>query len=696
MKWKTSKSSFIPEQTFDFGDAPGAEHSGFLSSYPVTLAQNGARHAEGGPQFGDAAILTTDGQPSEDASQEETSGDPGYTISELTAGDTGQLFLDINHPIPGQLVHIGAWLDTNRDGDWNDPGERVVDASRSVDDQGEVFSFPVPVELHEQTSYMRVRASTAQISSPTGLLPDGEVIDFAVHVGAAEFPPPSIPIIGTQSESITLSETGSTSRFTVHLSAPPTDTATIALSSSDDARILYSPASLQFDDNNWMIPQVVTVTGISDDEPNADIPIELELSLLETPSTANPESLRVEVIGAMPHDQQAFTQGLLLHEGLLYESTGINGRSSLRAVDPVNGVVLRRRDLDQEYFAEGLARVGNELIQLTWQSETAFRYNLDDFSLIEELSYEGEGWGLCYDGEHLIRSDGTDKLFFHDPETFQVLREVSVTRRGQPQTGINELECVGGDLYANIFQSDMIVRIDLTTGIVLSEIDASGLLTESEQQSADVLNGIAYDPESGNFLITGKLWPRLFEVRFVPDKTSISVTAIDPPEERTGTHRIELTQGETIPAGPDWEIGPTFVDEDEIIRQLVRNDLAIEITGSTPYQNPLDRRDVDASGDVSARDALLIINALARIDGSSQSIPLGIPTQQELADFYFYDTTVDHQLSARDALVVINHLAREDEAESESIIVQRPVTFGLAKGDSVGCPEVDDVLASLF
>jgi len=201
-------------------------------------------------------------------------------------------------------------------------------------------------------------------------------------------------------------------------------------------------------------------------------------------------------------------------DGHLYESAGLYGVSTLREVDPATGAVTRRIALDKKYFGEGLALVGDRLIQLTWREHTALVYRASDFSLLTQFSYDSEGWGLCDDGARIVMSDGTDTLYFRSRTTFAVTGTVHVTDNGKPLTQINELECVGGAVYANVWQTDTIVRIDPSTGAVAAEIDASGLLSADEARVADVLNGIAYDATSGTFLITGKNWPALFEVRF--------------------------------------------------------------------------------------------------------------------------------------------------------------------------------------
>jgi len=230
------------------------------------------------------------------------------------------------------------------------------------------------------------------------------------------------------------------------------------------------------------------------------------------------DQLMVEVISERPHDPEAFTQGLLWYDGFLYESTGLYGESSLRKVDPQTGEVLQQIDLENTYFAEGLERVDDTLIQLTWKENTAFVYDLETFEEIGTHAYDGEGWGLCSNGDYLYMSDGSSYITVREQDTFNLVFDGLVTLQGRPlQPGLlNELECVGGSIYGNLWQTDFIVEINARNGNVVSLIDASGLLPESERAEADVLNGIAYDPEADVFYITGKLWPRLFEVRFVP------------------------------------------------------------------------------------------------------------------------------------------------------------------------------------
>ena len=230
------------------------------------------------------------------------------------------------------------------------------------------------------------------------------------------------------------------------------------------------------------------------------------------------QRLRVEVLASYPHDPQAFTQGLELHDGLLYESTGRYGLSDLRVSEVETGTVRQRVPLPGSAFGEGMTIAGNQIWQLTWQEEVAFRRDLDTLAAREQVSYSGEGWGVCYDraADRLVMSDGTAQLTFRDPGTFAPLGTVQVRLDGRPVTMINELECVEGNVWANLWQTDTIVRIDPEAGQVDAVVDAAGLLTGSQRAAADVLNGIAAVPGTDEFLITGKLWPTMFLVRFVP------------------------------------------------------------------------------------------------------------------------------------------------------------------------------------
>jgi len=233
-----------------------------------------------------------------------------------------------------------------------------------------------------------------------------------------------------------------------------------------------------------------------------------------SPQVNQVETLSVRVINKYPHDPGAFTQGLIWFSGRLYESTGRYGQSSLRKVRLRDGKVLRKVSLHPRYFGEGLARVGSRLIQLTWRENTAFTYDLTNLRQLGKIPYSGDGWGLTFDGTWLVMSDGSSLLTFRDPRTFSVWKRLQVTLNKRPVQMLNELEFAGGWIYANVWTRTEIMKIHPETGRVVAIIDASGLPYQPVRQSEDVLNGIAYIPERKTFLLTGKLWPKIFEVVF--------------------------------------------------------------------------------------------------------------------------------------------------------------------------------------
>jgi glutamine cyclotransferase len=223
------------------------------------------------------------------------------------------------------------------------------------------------------------------------------------------------------------------------------------------------------------------------------------------------------VLEAYPHDPQAFTQGLVYLDGFLYEGTGLRGRSSLRQVELETGEVLRLKTLPNTYFGEGIAILGEQIYQLTWQSHVGFIYDLDTFEQIDQFSYPTEGWGLTHDGVHLIMSDGTATLHYLDPADLSEVRQVTVRDAGQPVIRLNELEFIHGEVWANVWQTDRVARIDPQDGTVVGWIDLSGLLSPSDITApVDVLNGIAYDAAGERVFITGKLWPKLYQIQVVP------------------------------------------------------------------------------------------------------------------------------------------------------------------------------------
>lgn len=245
------------------------------------------------------------------------------------------------------------------------------------------------------------------------------------------------------------------------------------------------------------------------------------LGVITAATIASPApALRVDgyqIIRTYPHDPKAFTQGLIYVDGHLYESTGLNGKSSLRMVDLATGQVLQRHNLSAEYSGEGLTDWGSNLVQLTWTTHKAFVYDRFSFSLLQTFTYQGEGWGLTHNDTQFIMSDGTSYLRFLDPRTFRVTRRLHVVdESGHAIEYLNELEYIHGEIYANVWQTDEIVRISSRTGKILGRIDLSRIVDKSTlQDSGAVLNGIAYDSSGDRLFVTGKLWPKLFEIKVV-------------------------------------------------------------------------------------------------------------------------------------------------------------------------------------
>jgi glutamine cyclotransferase len=223
-----------------------------------------------------------------------------------------------------------------------------------------------------------------------------------------------------------------------------------------------------------------------------------------------------QVVRSYPHDRAAFTQGLIFRDGVFYEGTGLNGRSGIRKVKVETGEVLQVKPLSGEYFGEGITDWQGQIVQITWQSEVGFVYDINTFEQTKRWTYQGEGWGLTHDDARIIMSDGSSQLRFLDPSTLKETGRITVRDGNGPVERLNELEYVKGEIFANVWQTERIARISPKDGRVTGWIDLSGLLTQAERAGTDVLNGIAYDAAGDRLFVTGKLWPRVFEIRIVP------------------------------------------------------------------------------------------------------------------------------------------------------------------------------------
>jgi glutamine cyclotransferase len=226
-----------------------------------------------------------------------------------------------------------------------------------------------------------------------------------------------------------------------------------------------------------------------------------------------------KIVNTFPHDPQAFTQGLEFHDGYLYEGTGLKGKSSLRRVELRTGRVVQIHRLPSEYFGEGITILGDKIYQLTWQNGVCFVYDRRAFRQITQFRYDGEGWGLTNDGKHLIMSDGSEVITFRDPDTFAEVRRITVRAQGKPVKNLNELEYIEGEIWANIWYSDIIARIDPSTGIVKAWVDMEGLPVKDRDIEA-VMNGIAYDRQNKRLFVTGKNWNQLFEIELIPPQNA--------------------------------------------------------------------------------------------------------------------------------------------------------------------------------
>ena len=239
------------------------------------------------------------------------------------------------------------------------------------------------------------------------------------------------------------------------------------------------------------------------------------MTITQPPTGANVPVYGYQIVRVYPHDPKAFTQGLQYVDGVFYEGTGQVGQSSIRKVELETGKVLQQRDVPAPHFGEGITVWKNDLIELTWQTHVAFVYDRNTFEPKKQFKYPGEGWGLTHDGANLIMSDGTSDLRVLDPVTFVEKRRIKVTAAGAPLRELNEVEFVKGEIFANVWQTDYVARIAPDTGKVAGYIDLRGLLSPGERARTDVLNGIAYDAEHDRLFVTGKWWPKLFEIKVI-------------------------------------------------------------------------------------------------------------------------------------------------------------------------------------
>ena len=238
-----------------------------------------------------------------------------------------------------------------------------------------------------------------------------------------------------------------------------------------------------------------------------------------------------QVVHVYPHDRNAFTQGLEFRAGFLYEGTGLNGKSTVRKVQLETGRVLQQINLESQYFGEGITVFNQQILELTWRSQIGFVYDQNSFRRLRSFFYSGEGWGLANDGAVIYMSDGTPQIRVWDPVTLQEKRRVTVRDSGKPVTSLNELECVRGEIYANVWQTDRIARISPADGRVLGWVNLAGILSASDRNGdTDVLNGIAYDVLGDRLFVTGKNWPKLFEIKLVPKSPAVKSS----PVKKTG------------------------------------------------------------------------------------------------------------------------------------------------------------------
>lgn len=295
-------------------------------------------------------------------------------------------------------------------------------------------------------------------------------------------------------------------------------TATVAGPTQTDAAVNPEPTATTAAAPAAIATTTTVPAAIPPTTPATDPPTNPATTTTVPSETGAPRRYRPQPVEILPHDRTSFTQGLAWRQGVFYESAGLYGKSSVRIVDPATGEVIKEQPLPDRYFGEGLEVVGDRVVQLTWREETAFIWETETLAPLGTFSYQGEGWGLCAQADRFVMSDGSDVLTFRHLETFAPLGSVRVARNGEPVARLNELECAGGLVYANIWLTDSIAVIDPDTGAVTALVDCSGLAgLLDDREGIDVLNGIAYRPDQDRFYLTGKLWPNLFLAEMVPD-----------------------------------------------------------------------------------------------------------------------------------------------------------------------------------
>ena len=260
--------------------------------------------------------------------------------------------------------------------------------------------------------------------------------------------------------------------------------------------------------------------------------ISLSTESMASESIDEAEERAFRVVRAIPLEETSFTQGLEVLDGSIFQSSGLYGESRLSEIDLQSGNIIREMPINDSYFAEGITVFDQSIIMLTWKEEKAFRIDISNFSIIENFSFEGEGWGICFNGEHLVMSNGTSQISFRDPETFEINHTIQVTWDGQPVSNINELECVEREILANVWLQDVILSIDSISGNVQYFVSPTSISSTQGNNSNEVLNGIAFDKSSGGFWITGKNWTHIYLIEISPKETSSEV------EETSGVNRF--------------------------------------------------------------------------------------------------------------------------------------------------------------